>query len=50
MKTVNAIYSTIRYWFDPALEGNPYQKEESFIKTRKQAKNKGWFFHRWARV
>lgn len=52
LKIIKGIYLSTAQLLDPAMEGDPYQKEKVVTKTksRHQAKNRGWFSHRWARV
>jgi len=52
LKTIKDVYLTLAKLFDPAMEGDPYEKESVSLRTksRHQAKNSGWFSHRWVRV
>jgi len=52
LKIIKGIYLVSAQLFDPAMEGNPYEKEKGFgkRKSRHQAKNKGWSFRHWARI
>jgi len=52
LKTIKGFYLSLAWFFDPALEGDPYEKESLLPrrKTRHEAKNRGWSFRRWARA
>ncbi len=54
MMVLKSIYSTLRDWFDPSLEGSPYDPEyrirQNEKKTQKQTENKAWHNRRWARI
>lgn len=45
---LNRAYQSLRDWFDPAMEGNPYQTKMGYKLSKRDKTNKlNWFY--WSR-
>ncbi len=47
---VKDAYTTLRMWFDPAMEGNPYLKEKIEKKEAETYRIRSWVSRHWARA
>jgi len=52
MKILKSAYSTLRDWFDPSLEGSPYDefRRTAQSKKRTQKHSKSWLNRRWVKL